>query len=65
MAFPEFFHVERRRERARLQRPSFKTLKRLTPGNQLLGVDYLTHRRVTYLTYLLKGSELRTVSHIQ
>ncbi len=35
--------------------------ERAYPGYKLLGIDYPTHRRETFLAYLTKGEDLRTV----
>lgn len=59
--FPEFFNIARNGEPD--ANPSFiiRELQERYPGYQLLGIDYPTYRRGTYLSYLTKGDDLRTV----
>src|SRR5678815_4737879 len=59
--FPEFFAVARE---GQPDAPASTIIQQLLdhyPGYKLSGIDYPTHRRETYLAYLSKGDELRTV----
>jgi uncharacterized iron-regulated membrane protein len=59
--FPQFFNVARKGEPDAQASFIIRELQNRYPGYQLLGIDYPTYRRGTYLSYLTKGSELRTV----
>jgi uncharacterized iron-regulated membrane protein len=61
LTFPEFFEVARNGQPDAPAAVIVGELQRGFPGYQLVGIDYPTYRRGTYLSYLIKGSELRTV----
>ena len=59
--FPEFFEIARRGESDADYPAIIDALQKRYPDGRLLGIDYPTYRRGTYLSYLFEGSELRTV----
>ncbi len=59
--FPQFFDISRQGQADAESSVIIGKLQNRYPGYQLLGIDYPTDRRGTYLSYLTKGSELRTV----
>lgn len=61
VTFPEFFSVARDGQPDASASKIIDTLLDRYPGYALAGIDYPTHRRETYLAYLTKGNDLRTV----
>ena len=61
VTFPEFFKVSRDGKPDASASKIIQELLDGYPGYQLSGIDYPTYRRETYLSYLTKGNELRTV----
>jgi uncharacterized iron-regulated membrane protein len=59
--FPQFFNISRNGAPDAASSVIIGELQKRYPGYQLLGIDYPTFRRGTYLSYLIKGSELLTV----
>ena len=63
-AFPEFFAIDKGGQPDAPVAPVDKIIANLHeryPGAELLGIDYPTGRRGSYLSYLTKGDELITV----
>jgi uncharacterized iron-regulated membrane protein len=61
VTFPEFSEIARHGEPDVDSSTIIRELQTQFPGYRLLGIDYPTYRRGTYLSYLIKGAELRTV----
>lgn len=61
LTFPKYFTVVSHGEPDAPPAQIIQNLLDAYPGYKLLGIDYPTYRRGTYLSYLTKGGELRTV----
>lgn len=59
--FPEFFKIPREGQPDAPASVIIRELLDRYPDYSLAGIDYPTHRRETYLAYLSKGDDLRTV----
>jgi uncharacterized iron-regulated membrane protein len=59
--FPKYFVVDRQGRPDAGAADIIHELQSSYPGARLLGIDYPTSRRATYLSYLARGSQLLTV----
>jgi uncharacterized iron-regulated membrane protein len=60
-AYPAFFHADRGDERYATPSIVMRELRSAYPQYRLSGIDWPTYRRDTFLAYLSRGGELRTV----